>query len=866
MSTDTRRHTYYGGTTTITIPHPNVSNSHASTHLTTTPQQRVQKKKYPSFGPYIIGSTLGEGEFGKVKLGWSKTANMMSNNNNNNNNNNFEIPRQVAIKLIKRDTIKKNSNKEVKIYREINALKQLNHPNIVKLDEVLQNSKYIGIVLEYASGGEFYKYIQRKKRLKEQPACRLFAQLISGVSYIHSKGLVHRDLKLENLLLDKNENLIITDFGFVNEFFSSNELMNTSCGSPCYAAPELVISTKPYEARKADIWSCGVILFAMLAGYLPWDDDIENADGNDIARLYRYITQTALKFPEYINPLPRDLLRHILIADPTKRANSHNIKNHKWLEPHVPFLSISPEEWDKIALSKNILRLPKHNSKQQHNNNNNNNHSHNNNNNNNNLSINNNGNTNNSLNHFQKPRPLSTCSTNSTNSNGEKRDSLLIDSTLLMFPVPPRESQSHVLTIPSLPSPERKTSSSRRGHTRSNSAASIALQAVVDAERELLQQRRRTSSITSSNNNSNNYAIKTDGLHVPVSRRSTSSHSERNSIYNNITVPAMNLSTTNPFGVSSSTSSSSQSGMDSSLMNKGSAIMESPVKSSDNSSVINSSQSKNNLRFYSHSNTGHRKLRPTSYHPGNFSTVLEQNDHRENPIEMWSPTMLRKGSGTPIRRELSPFESPPKLQRDTTTTSSSHSLDISPKLYPRRSFSIKSKISLDVESVSGDLIKSSGNIDSTIKKLHEQVEESTLKPIDINDKDIHDSATSPLPPSKKPIVHMDNSKKRFSLFPFYHNDLSYDSQDGKENNITYETRRSSHHYSHSQNSPGQRASIMISSMNEYQPSLPTMREHPDDFEDIKNKNSNNTVQYLQSHRPSTTRKVLNFFKTRSVRL
>ncbi|KAG0671511.1 hypothetical protein C6P45_000343 [Maudiozyma exigua] len=847
MSTDTRRHTYYGGATTITIPHPNVpnvSNPHVSVHLTTTPQQRVQKKKYPSFGPYIIGSTLGEGEFGKVKLGWSKTSNMLSNNNNNNNNNNsnnFDIPRQVAIKLIKRDTIKKNSNKEVKIYREINALKQLNHPNIVKLDEVLQNSKYIGIVLQYASGGEFYKYIQRKKRLKEQPACRLFAQLISGVSYIHSKGLVHRDLKLENLLLDKNENLIITDFGFVNEFFSSNELMNTSCGSPCYAAPELVISTKPYEARKADIWSCGVILFAMLAGYLPWDDDIENVDGNDIARLYRYITQTALKFPEYINPLPRDLLRHILISDPTKRANSHYIKNHKWLEPHVPFLSIAPEEWDKIALSKNILRLPKHNSKQQHNNNSSNNHSHNNNNNNN-LSINNNGNTNNNLNHFQKPRPLSTCSTNSTNSNGEKRDSLLIDSTLLMFPVPPRESQSHVLTIPSLPSPERKPSSSRRGHTRSNSAASIA-------------------SITSSNNN-NNYAIKSDGLHVPVSRRSTSSHSERNSIYNAAIGPTMTLSSTNPFGVSSSTSSSSQSGVDSSLMNKSSAIMESPVKSSDTSSVINSSQSKNNLRFYSHSSTGHRKLRPTSYHPGNFSTVLEQNDHRDNPVDLWSPTMLRKGSGTPIGRELSPFESPPKLQRDMTTTSSSHSLEISPKLYPRRSFSIKSKISLDVESVSGDLIKSSGNIDTTIKKLHEQVEEGTLKPLDINDKNIHDD------PSMKPLDqhNNNNSRKRFSLFPFYHTDLSYDSQDGKENNIMYETRRSTHH-NHGHHSPGQRASIMISSMNEYQPSLPTMREHPDDLEDSnKSNNSNRTAQYTHSHRPSTTRKVLNFFKTRSVRL
>ncbi|SMN22136.1 similar to Saccharomyces cerevisiae YPL141C FRK1 Putative protein kinase [Maudiozyma saulgeensis] len=857
MTTDinytNRRHTYYGGSTTITIPHPNVSNPHASTHLTTSPENKTQRKKYPSFGPYIIGSTLGEGEFGKVKLGWSKA-----------NTSSFEIPRQVAIKLIKRDTIKKNSNKEIKIYREINALKQLNHPNIVKLDEVLQNSKYIGIVLEYASGGEFYKYIQRKKRLKEQPACRLFAQLISGVSYIHSKGLVHRDLKLENLLLDKNENLIITDFGFVNEFFSSNELMNTSCGSPCYAAPELVISTRPYEARKADIWSCGVILFAMLAGYLPWDDDIENADGNDIARLYRYITQTALKFPEYISPLPRDLLRHILVPDPTKRVNSHYIKEHKWLTSHLPFLSITPDEWDKIAFSKNILRLPKHTNKQNMNSNSNN--SNNNN---------NHDNQNNNLNHhFNKPRPLSACSTSSTNSNGEKRDSLLIDSTLLVFPVPPRESQSHVLTMPSLPSPERRPSSSRNGHTRSNSAASLALQAVVDAERELLLQRNRTSSITSTNTN-NNYAIKSEN--GPLSRRSTSSHSERNILYN-ANSPIISLSNMNAFGIS--TSSSSQNG-DSSLMNKNSAILESPTKTSIiNNDVFNElrlqdNQSKNTSYFHSHTNNGHRKLRPTSYHPGNFSTVLEQNGSN---IDAWSPSMLNKTSGVTIRKELSPFESPPKLQRASDGARSAHSLEMSPKLYPRRSFSIKSKISLDVESVSGDLIKSTGNIDTTIKKLHEQVDEIALKPKNINDKEIQSptntntqtngDALSDLPPRMKPIDH--TSKKRFSLFPFYsgyQDNLSYRQQDGKEN-VMYDSstisgvnsrRTLNKHNPH--NNSKQRASIMISSMNEYQPSLPTMREHPDDHEDILQHPT-----YQNSHRPSTTRKVINFFKTRSVRL
>ncbi|CCD24945.1 putative serine/threonine protein kinase KIN4 NDAI_0E01290 [Naumovozyma dairenensis CBS 421] len=306
------------------------------------PLSRGKKEKL-RFGNYILGATLGEGEFGKVKLGWSTASPTASLDSNS---------KQIAIKLIRRDYVKKGSDKEIKIYREINALKLLTHPNIVRLEEVLQNSKYIGIVLEFASGGEFYKYLQRKRRLKEPHACQLFAQLISGVTYMHSKGLVHRDLKLENLLLDKNENLIITDFGFVNEFFGSNELMKRSCGSPCYAAPELVLSTEPYRARKVDIWSCGIILYAMLAGYLPWDDDSQNPNGDDIGKLYQYITKTALKFPAYISPLARDLIRKILTANPSRRISISYICKHDWLKPHASFLAVEPREWDRMVKKK----------------------------------------------------------------------------------------------------------------------------------------------------------------------------------------------------------------------------------------------------------------------------------------------------------------------------------------------------------------------------------------------------------------------------------------------------------------------------------------------------------------------------------
>lgn len=293
------------------------------------------------FGNYILGSTLGEGEFGKVKLGWRKDG---------------KLPSQVAIKLIKRENILKDSESEVKIHREINSLKLLNHPNIVRLVEVMKSGKYIGIVLDYASGGELFDYILNHKYLKENVAKKLFAQLVSGVDYMHCKGLIHRDLKLENLLLDKHKNVIISDFGFVNSYNrDKGDFMKTSCGSPCYAAPELVLTQSPYEGKKVDIWSLGVILYAMLAGYLPFDDDPDNEDGSDIVKLYQYICKTPLTFPEYVSPEARDLLRRIIVPDPKRRINMDEIRNHTWLAPHANLLSLRQPEWDKITNKESLI-------------------------------------------------------------------------------------------------------------------------------------------------------------------------------------------------------------------------------------------------------------------------------------------------------------------------------------------------------------------------------------------------------------------------------------------------------------------------------------------------------------------------------
>ncbi|KAJ5961355.1 uncharacterized protein N7479_008505 [Penicillium vulpinum] len=306
----------------------------------------VIKRKETTFGSYILGQTLGEGEFGKVKLGWKRDGSI-----------------QVAIKLIRRDTLGTNPSRLPKIYREIAILRELAHPNIVRLHEMVETDRHIGIIMEYASGGELFDYILNNRYLKDNSARRLFAQLVSGVGYLHKKGIVHRDLKLENLLLDRNRNIIITDFGFANTFdpvdpldeeteynltnkeyvkrkrldkIGSNglrrgDLMQTSCGSPCYAAPELVVSDSLYTGRKVDVWSCGVILYAMLAGYLPFDDDPANPDGDNINLLYKYIVTTPLTFPEYVTPHARDLLRRILVPDPRKRADLFEVARHSWL-------------------------------------------------------------------------------------------------------------------------------------------------------------------------------------------------------------------------------------------------------------------------------------------------------------------------------------------------------------------------------------------------------------------------------------------------------------------------------------------------------------------------------------------------------
>ena len=174
-----------------------------------------------------------------------------------------------------------------------------------------------------------------RQNLTEVEAGRIFAQLIEGVGYLHKHNIVHRDLKLENILLDKHRNVIITDFGFSNVVSTGqNGLLQTSCGSPCYckinlgyAAPELVIHDE-YVGELADVWSCGIILYAMLCGTLPFEDDPNNQDGENMMLLYKYIMESKLSFPVDLSLEAMDLLNRILETNPQKRASLQEIRTH----------------------------------------------------------------------------------------------------------------------------------------------------------------------------------------------------------------------------------------------------------------------------------------------------------------------------------------------------------------------------------------------------------------------------------------------------------------------------------------------------------------------------------------------------------
>ena len=255
-------------------------------------------------GNYLMVQQIGSGAFASVWVARHVQTNL-----------------KVAIKVISKQSIETQEAK-TRFNREIALLKQMKHPFVAEFFESIENESDHFLVMEYAENGNMLDFINSKGQLTEPQARHYFSQLISVLEYLHNEKLVaHRDLKAENVLLDRYNNVRVIDFGLSNQFSSAQPQLKTACGSPAYAAPEM-IKGQPYT-RAADIWSAGILLFSMVAGQLPYDDD-------NIQRLLQKIVYTDVHYPGFMSPPLIDLLRKMLSKNPETRITLDRIKEHHW--------------------------------------------------------------------------------------------------------------------------------------------------------------------------------------------------------------------------------------------------------------------------------------------------------------------------------------------------------------------------------------------------------------------------------------------------------------------------------------------------------------------------------------------------------
>lgn len=278
--------------------------------------KELSSSKLKIVGNYTLQRPIGEGTFGKVRLAHHRLTNT-----------------RVAIKQIPKAH-------SASLTREIHHHRRLHHPNVMQLYEVIATEQYIWMVSELCAGGELYDYLVENECLPEPEARRIFGQLCLAVAYVHSKGIVHRDLKLENILLDERCNVKLGDFGFTREF-ERNRLMHTFCGTTGYASPEM-LAGKKYTGEQVDIWSLGVILYALLCGALPFDDDDESV-------MKQKILQGDLEIPDCLSEEARSLITNILQQDPAQRPSIHQILQHPWFTKIMAQSPMSTVEEDDSA-------------------------------------------------------------------------------------------------------------------------------------------------------------------------------------------------------------------------------------------------------------------------------------------------------------------------------------------------------------------------------------------------------------------------------------------------------------------------------------------------------------------------------------
>ena len=289
-------------------------------------EKEPQKEKIEytkKIGNYILFDQIGMGTFSKV----TKAIHLITS-------------QQVAVKILDKEKIEDEVDLE-RIIREIEILKNIHHPNIPQMYETYSTIHNFYLMMELVSGGDLFDYITQNSFLSENLACRFFRQLIGVLEYLISMGIAHRDIKPENILLDeKHKNIKVIEFGLSN-YFEDDELLCSSCGSPCYASPEM-LSGKPYQGLKTDIWSGGIVLYSMLVGSLPFDDQ-------ELCILYEQIKKGKFYLPSTLSLEAIDLLKRILQVDPNKRIRIEEIKKHPWFNmeknPIYKGINISKEKF-----------------------------------------------------------------------------------------------------------------------------------------------------------------------------------------------------------------------------------------------------------------------------------------------------------------------------------------------------------------------------------------------------------------------------------------------------------------------------------------------------------------------------------------
>ena len=277
------------------------SNSEKLKHIS---EQNFEKIQLKQIGNYKLGPEIGSGAFGKVILG-----------------KHIPTEEKVAIKILDKSILNQTPTDYQLVKKEISILKIVKHKNIVRLFEILETPRHIFIVMEYCEGGDIMSYILNRKRLTELESLKFFHQLINALYYLHSQNITHRDIKIDNLLLDSNLDLKLIDFGLSTKY-KDNELLDQPCGTIVYAAPE-VLSYRQYHGMLANVWSCGIVLYGMLTGFLPFGDSDDEINK-------KKIIEGKIKMPSYLSEDAKNLLKHMLDTNPLTRFTLDDIMSHPW--------------------------------------------------------------------------------------------------------------------------------------------------------------------------------------------------------------------------------------------------------------------------------------------------------------------------------------------------------------------------------------------------------------------------------------------------------------------------------------------------------------------------------------------------------